>query len=348
MKKLLSLIMVLMLLLSIPVFSVEKDIVDIAVESDDFSVLVAALVEADLVDALRGDGPYTVFAPTDQAFTDLLTELDITAGDLLSHPQLSEVLLYHVVSGKIMSTDLSDGLTAETLNGELLTVDLATSVKINDSVVTTPDVEATNGVIHIIDKVLIPEGFKLEVLPETVVDIALSNDDFSILVTALQTADLVDVLQGEGPFTVFAPTNDAFVQLLGDLNVTPQELLDHPDLAKVLLYHVVSGKVMSTDLVNGLETATINGETIAFDLTDGVKVNNVNVVLADLEAENGVVHVIDYVLVPSNFNYQLVEEGVEEAEEMIPATGVTSIYILSTLSLLSIVGFILARRKQFQ
>jgi len=253
-----------------------------------------------------------------------------------------------VVSGKIMSTDLSDGLTAETLNGELLTVDLATSVKINDSVVTTPDVEATNGVIHIIDKVLIPEGFKLEVLPETVVDIALSNDDFSILVTALQTADLVDVLQGEGPFTVFAPTNDAFVQLLGDLNVTPQELLDHPDLAKVLLYHVVSGKVMSTDLVNGLETATINGETIAFDLTDGVKVNNVNVVLADLEAENGVVHVIDYVLVPSNFNYQLVEEGVEEAEEMIPATGVTSIYILSTLSLLSIVGFILARRKQFQ
>lgn len=343
MKKTLSIILTLVMIFSIPAFGAEQDIVEIAVGSEDFTVLVAALQKAELVAALQGEGPFTVFAPTDAAFVKLLGELGITAQQLLDHPQLSEVLLYHVVSGKVMSTDLSNGMTAPTLNGESITVDLTDGVKINQSNVVTADIEATNGVIHVIDTVLVPAGFKLEVLPETVVDIALSNDDFSILVAALQKAELVGALQGEGPFTVFAPTNEAFAKLLTALDITAEDLLSQPDLAKVLLYHVVSGKVMSTDLADGMTAPTLNGETIKFDLTSGVKVNTSSVVLADLEAENGVIHVIDTVLVPANFTYQAAEEQVE-----IPATGVSGLNILISLSIISLLGYILVPKKQLQ
>ncbi|MDW7670946.1 MAG: fasciclin domain-containing protein, partial [Bacillota bacterium] len=137
-------------------------IVDIAVGNENFSILVAALTEADLVGALSGDGPFTVFAPTNAAFAALLEALEIEAADLLAHPQLADVLLYHVVGAKVMSTDLVDGMEAETLQGESLTIDLSDGVKINASTVTTADVEASNGVIHIIDTVLVPEAFSLE------------------------------------------------------------------------------------------------------------------------------------------------------------------------------------------
>jgi uncharacterized surface protein with fasciclin (FAS1) repeats len=159
-------------------------------------------------------------------------------------------------------------------------------------------------VIHVIDTVLVPETFKL--VPEaatlpSIVDIALSNPDFSTLVAALQKAELVEALQGEGPFTVFAPTNAAFEKLLKGLNIKAEDLLNHPQLADVLLYHVVAGKVLSTDLVNGMTAETLNGQTITVDLTMGVKINSSTVTAADIEASNGVVHVIDAVLVPENF-----------------------------------------------
>ena len=140
---------------------VQPSIVDIALANDDFSILVAALVEADLVDALSGEGPFTVFAPTNAAFADLLEALDIEAADLLAHPQLADVLLYHVVSGQVMSGDLVDGMEAATLQGEMLTVDLTDGVMINASQVITADIEASNGVIHVIDTVLVPEAFSL-------------------------------------------------------------------------------------------------------------------------------------------------------------------------------------------
>ena len=142
------------------------------------------------------------------------------------------------------------------------------------------------------------------VLDQDIVDIASSNEDFSILVAALQKAELVDTLKGEGPFTVFAPTNAAFEQLLMDLNITAEELLAQPDLAKVLTYHVVPGKVMSNDLVDKMEADTVNGQKIMVDLSDGVVINFSNVTTADLEATNGVIHVIDKVLVPDDFKLQ--------------------------------------------
>jgi transforming growth factor-beta-induced protein len=345
MKRLMSLLMSLVLLIGIgvPAFSADQDIVEIAVGNEDFSILVAALQKAELVGALQGEGPFTVFAPTNAAFEKLLASLGITAEDLLNHPQLKEVLLYHVVSGKVLSTDLSNGMTAPTLSGENIKVDLSSGVKINSSSVTTADVMATNGVIHIIDSVLVPSTFKLNpepAVPATVVDIALSNSDFSILVAALQKADLVGALQGEGPFTVFAPTNAAFEKLLAALNISASDLLNQPDLAKVLLYHVVSGKVMSTDLSNGLEAATLNGETVKFDLSSGVKVNQSGVTAADIEAGNGVIHVIDTVLVPQNFTYQAVEDHND-----IPKTGSAGLTPFVIAGIMTLAGAGMMRKR---
>lgn len=342
MKKIMSMLMILVLSIAmVPSFSAEGDIVYIASGNEAFSVLVAALQEAELVTALQGEGPFTVFAPTDDAFVKLLGALDITAEQLLAHPQLSEVLLYHVVSGKVMSTDLSDDMVAKTLQGEDLMVDLSDGVKINESLVTSADLEATNGVIHVIDTVLVPESFELSVPEEKdIVDIALGNEDFSILVAALQEAGLVETLQGEGPFTVFAPTNEAFENLLSALDITAAELLEQPDLSKVLLYHVVSGKVMSTDLSDGLTAATVNGNSISFDLSDGVKVNESMVISADLEGSNGVIHVIDTVLVPSDFALQNVN-----MDEEIPKTGDVGLLPYALIGIMSIGGYSLVNRK---
>jgi transforming growth factor-beta-induced protein len=285
-------------------FVLYPTVVDIAVNNDGFSVLVAALQEAELVEALQGPGPFTVFAPTDAAFTALLADLGVSAEYLLGHPQLSEILLYHVVAGKVMSTDLVDGSTPATLNGETITVDLDGGVFINDASVVLADLEAGNGVVHVIDKVLIPSDF---VLYPTVVDVALSSPDFSILVAALQKAELVDALLGDGPFTVFAPTNAAFADLLEALGITAEQLLAQPDLAKVLLFHVISGKVMSTDLVDDMTATTLNGEMVTF--TEGSWfVQDAEIIAVDIEAGNGVVHVIDKVIIPTNFNYVAPEE----------------------------------------
>lgn len=344
MKKIMNVLLILVLLMSTTsVYAAEGDLVDVASGNEDFSILVSALVEAELVTALQGDGPFTVFAPTNEAFQALLDQLKISAEDLLAHPQLSEVLLYHVVSGKVLSTDLSDGMMPETLQGETLSVDLSMGVKINESTVTLADLDATNGVIHVIDQVLVPESFVLETEAElpSIVDIALGNEDFSMLVSLLQQADLVGVLQGEGPFTVFAPTNAAFEALLDGLGVTPEALMAQPDLSKVLLYHVLSGKVMSTDLQDGMTAATVNGEEITVDLSDGVKINDSVVSAADIEASNGVVHVIDSVLVPSNF--QLQEVGMEES---LPQTGDFSILPYGLFGIASLSGILLISKRK--
>ena len=160
------------------------------------------------------------------------------------------------------------------------------------------------------------------------------------LVAALQKADLVSALQAEGPFTVFAPTNAAFEDLLKALNITASDLLNQPDLAKVLLYHVVSGKVMSTDLTNGLEAATLNGEKVKFDLSSGVKVSGSIVTAADIQAGNGVIHVIDKVLVPADFKLKAVE-----AQTEMPKTGVMELTSIIGLSIIPIAAaFILKKR----
>lgn len=173
----------MLLMLAVPVSAADADIIDTATGAGSFTVLLTALDKAELTETLRGDGPFTVFAPTDAAFTTLLGELGITADDLLNHPDLAKVLLYHVVSGKVMSTDLTDGLEAPTVLGETVRADLSAGVKINDANVVAADVDTTNGVIHVIDTVLVPEGFALvETAEETVIP---KTDDQTILYSGL-------------------------------------------------------------------------------------------------------------------------------------------------------------------
>lgn len=330
-----------------------EDIVEIASGNEDFTTLVAALQKAELVETLQGDGPFTVFAPTNAAFEKLLTELDITAEELLAQPDLAKVLTFHVVSGAVMSGDLTDGLTADTVNGEQLTFDLSDGVMVNNATVVTPDLEATNGVIHVIDTVLVPEDFELqevdvapeeEAAAEDIVGIALGNPDFSILVSALQKAGLVETLQGEGPFTVFAPTNAAFEKLLGALDITAEELLAQPDLAKVLTYHVISGKVMAADLTDGQKAATVNGEEVTFDLSGDPMVNDSKITATDIEATNGVVHVIDTVLVPSNFTLQ----EVDMTEDTVAKTGIESntLLIVGMIATAGLLVFLVTKRQE--
>lgn len=347
MKKRFAWLMALAVLaFSIPSYAAENDIVEIASGNPDFSILVSALQEAELVSALQAEGPFTVFAPTNAAFADLLEALDIDAEALLSHPDLAKVLLYHVVSGKVMSTDLSDGMTAATLHGGSLAIGVDGGVTINDANVAVADIEASNGVIHVIDKVLVPEDFVLEQpAPQEekpdIVEIALGDSQFSMLVMLLQKADLVSALQGEGPFTVFAPTNDAFNALLAELEISADELMAQPALADVLLYHVVSGKVMSTDLSDGLAAPTLEGDTVVFDLSSGVKVDSASVIAADVEASNGVIHVVDGVLIPEGF----VLETIENEQEAIPKMGdVSAIPMLAALGAAA-VGLAAARKR---
>ncbi|MFO7888212.1 MAG: fasciclin domain-containing protein [Eubacteriales bacterium] len=344
-KKIFSIVLVVLIMMtSIMVYAEDDTVVDIAVNDGSFTTLVAALQEAELVETLSGEGPFTVFAPTDDAFAELLAALDITAEDLLNHPQLTDVLLYHVVSGKVMSTDLSEGMEATTLKGDDIMVSLEGGVFINDSEVVTADIEGSNGVIHVIDEVLVPEDFVLETEPEeTVVDIAVNNGSFTTLVAALQKAELVEALSGEGPFTVFAPTDDAFAELLAALDITAEDLLNHPQLTDVLLYHVVSGNVMSTDLSEGMMPETLKGDTVMVSLEGGVFINDSEVVTADIEGSNGVIHVIDEVLVPGDF----VLETEEEQEPVpIPDTGLGSGAIAySVLAALGVSGMILTKKK---
>ena len=274
-------------------------IVDVAVGNGAFTTLVGALQSAGLVEALAGEGPFTVFAPSDEAFAKL------PAGTLesLSPEQLKDILLYHVVAGKVMAADAValDGQMADTLlEGKQLAISVdGETVMINDAKVVTADVEAGNGVIHVIDSVLLPPAEEEAMMGKTIADIAAGDERFSTLVGALVSAELVDALKGEGPFTVFAPTNDAFAALpAGTLEgLTPEQLKN------ILLYHVVPGKVMAADAValDGQAAGTLlEGSEIAISVKDGkVFLNDtVEVVITDIVADNGVIHVINAVLLP--------------------------------------------------
>jgi transforming growth factor-beta-induced protein len=262
----------------------------------EFSILAQAVEIAGLTDTLMTGGPFTVFAPTNQAFIDLLGTLDgIDSLEDIPVDLLRAVLLYHVVDGYAFSSDLSNGYVP-TLNGAAVNVNLDSGVFINDSEVIIPNVQATNGVIHAINKVLFPPTMNL-------VGVAASfAPEFSILLEAATKAGLADTLMNGGPFTVFAPTNDAFIALLGGLEGfdslddfdTPEEIAF---LQSVLLYHVVDGRVYSSDLSNQ-EVPTLNGASITVNLDGGVFINQAEVVIPDVQATNGVIHVINSVLVP--------------------------------------------------
>jgi uncharacterized surface protein with fasciclin (FAS1) repeats len=269
-------------------------VVDIVAGSVDHTTLTAAVTAAGLVETLQGAGPFTVFAPTDAAFAALPAG---TIEALLADPSgdLTDILLYHVVGARAMSAGLADGQEITTVFGEILTVTInAQGVYINDAMVTVADLEAENGVVHVIDAVLLPPS----PMPATVVDIVAGSVDHTTLTAAVTAAGLVETLQGAGPFTVFAPTDAAFAALPAG---TIEALLADPsgDLTDILLYHVVGARAMSAGLADGQEITTVFGEILTVTINaQGVYINDAMVTVADLEAENGVVHVIDAVLLP--------------------------------------------------
>lgn len=270
-----------------------ETVVDVALDNG-FTILRDALIETFLIPALSDPfGEFTVFAPSDQAFSDALDALNISAQDLLENPGLTDILLYHVLGAAVESGDITNGDLATPLNANntiKLTVTSTDAVFANQAQVELADVLADNGVVHAIDAVI----FDLE----TVVDVAIDNG-FTVLTDAVIAAELLPALTN--PFaklTVFAPTDEAFADLLDEMGITAGELLDNPDLANILLYHVVGAEVLSTELTDGPVT-TLSGADVIVDLTSGVFINNSEVILADVSADNGVVHVIDRVLLES-------------------------------------------------
>lgn len=295
----------------LPPAPVSNTVVDIIVNSEDHTVLEAAVLAADLAGALSAEGPFTVFAPTDAAFTALMEALEVSAEELLAFEGLTDVLLYHVVGAQALAADLSDGQEITTLLDQDVTITInGMGVFVNQAMVTVADIMADNGVVHVIDAVLLPELD--ENLPETVVDIIVASEVHTLLEAAVVAAGLVDALSGEGPFTVFAPTDDAIVALTEALSITAEELLALPNLGEILQYHVVAADAFAEDLSDGQLLTTLLGQDVTVSISDaGVMINDAMVIVADLEAENGVVHVIDAVLLPPASNLDEVQVQLE-------------------------------------
>jgi uncharacterized surface protein with fasciclin (FAS1) repeats len=270
---------------------------------------VAALDAAGLVDTLAGEGEFTVFAPTDDAFAALP---EGTVESLLEDPSgaLTDILLYHVAEGVVPAATVVTLESATTIQGEPVSIQVVDGeVILNDSAkVIITDIEASNGIIHVIDAVILPPSMVAEAESEemmaskSIAEIAVEDGRFTTLVAALEAAGLVETLSGEGEFTVFAPVDDAFAALPEG---TVESLLQDPQgaLSNVLLYHVVDGTVKADDVV-GLDAApSLQGEniTVAVDGDGQVFLNGtVKVLVTDIVASNGIIHVIDGVLLPAS------------------------------------------------
>ena len=271
----------------------QKDIVETALAAGDFKTLAAALQAADLVETLQGKGPFTVFAPTDEAFARIPKETLTSLLEKENRGTLSTILTYHVVPGRVAAEDVVKLSNASAVNGQRIAIRTGDDgVSVAGSRVVVTDIECSNGIIHVIDTVMMPAT-------KDIVATAVEAGSFKTLAAALEAAKLVKALQGDGPFTVFAPTDEAFAALPEG---TVASLLKKENLAQlqaVLKYHVVSGRVYSDQLANG-RVKTLGGASVEVRLDEkkGAFINESKVVTADIETTNGVVHVIDKVLLP--------------------------------------------------
>lgn len=299
-----------------------QNIVELAQSQANLSILVTALTKfPDLVEALTdASGTYTVFAPTDDAFVALLGV--IGQADLNDIPEsvLRRVLEYHVVSGAaVLSGDLTDGQEVDPFladEGDVITIGVGSSVTIDNATVVTPDVAATNGVVHVIDGVITPD---LETsIVNTVVEPAYFNNDFEILTGAVVKAGLLNTLiSTDAEFTVFAPNDDAFGPLLDRLGATSLDDISAEALEPILLYHVLNSEVKAADLpVTGSAVSTLGGDFYLSINADGVFINGMTEVIAtDIDQDNGVVHVIDLTLEPASSDVVDIAIAASQASE---------------------------------
>jgi uncharacterized surface protein with fasciclin (FAS1) repeats len=269
------------------------DIVDTAVAAGQFNTLVTAVKAAGLADALKGKGPFTVFAPTDEAFAKLPKS---TLQDLLkpeNKDRLAAVLTYHVAPGKLPASSVTRSTGVASVNGQWLGFAAARGkVMVDDATIVKTDIDCSNGVIHVIDRVILPEQ-------QNIVQVASRAETFKTLLTAATKAGLAETLQSDGPFTVFAPTDEAFAKLPAG---TLQNLLkpeNKEKLATIIKYHVVSGRVNSPAAMKAGSADTLAGKQVRFNRKhDALFINDARIVTTDVDAANGVIHVIDSVILP--------------------------------------------------
>jgi len=298
----------------------QPTVVGVAQADARFSILVEAVTAADLATTLSGTGPYTVFAPTNDAFAALLTELGLTKAQLLADKALlTAVLTYHVLPAKVLKADVPAGKAISTVQGGIFKVDsVSNGLVITDgrnrkSNITATDIAASNGVVHVVDKVLLPAN-------KNIVQTAQSLPQFSVLVEAVLAANLQGTLSGNGPFTVFAPTNAAFTAALTELGISKEALFaDTALLSKILTYHVVPGRVLKADVPVGNAITTVEGQSFTVDvslaITDRLG-RKANIVATDTLAGNGVVHVIDKVILPSDITLPAQRNAVQALQAL--------------------------------
>lgn len=272
-----------------------ETIVGKALADGRFGTLAAALTESGLLEVLQGEGPFTVFAPTDKAFAKLPKG---TVADLLkpeNREKLQAVLKYHVSPGAIGLAPALEAGSAETVQGKPVSIVFNDGrVRVNGAAIVNADIACSNGVIHVIDSVLLPP-----VPSNDILNVAKQSGTFITLLAAAKAAGLEGMLAGEGPFTILAPTDAAFKALPKG---TVKELLrkeNRDQLKAILSYHVIGGKVSAGDALNAKNAKTLNGKSVKFGIKDGMlKVGGATIRKADIQCDNGVIHVIDAVLLP--------------------------------------------------
>lgn len=269
----------------------EKDIVDTAVSAGSFKTLVAAVKAAELVEVLKSKGPFTVFAPSDEAFAKLPAGTVETLLKPENKAKLIQLLTYHVVPGRIDAAHVVKINSAASVAGPSISiVNKNNAVMVDNANVVATDISCTNGLIHIIDSVI---------MPRDIVDTAVSAGSFNTLVAAVKAAGLVETLKGDGPFTVFAPTDEAFAKLPKGTLESLLKPENKDKLAAILNYHVVAGKVLAADVVKINSAKTVNGQSVKVSTKgDAVMVDEAKVLKADVLGANGVIHVIDSVMLP--------------------------------------------------
>ena len=271
----------------------EKDIIDTAVAAGSFKTLAAALNAAGLIDTLKGDGPYTVFAPTDEAFAKLPKGTVETLLKPENKAKLQAILLNHVVKGDVMASRVVKMSGATAVGGQRLEIrTTGNGVTVDGVKVIKTDVTASNGVIHVIDSVMLPAD-------KTIVETASAAGSFSTLLAAAKAAGLAELLGSEGPFTVLAPTDEAFEKLGSDTIAMLLKPENKGKLAEVLKFHVIPGRIFADGAIKAGTAATAQGGEVVFSIREGAMVvNGVSIIATDIDASNGVIHVIDTVLLP--------------------------------------------------
>ena len=272
----------------------KADIVDTAVAAGSFKTLAAALGAANLVDTLKGKGPFTVFAPTDAAFAKLPKGTVESLLEKKNLGKLTSILTYHVVPGNMMAGQVLKQSGLVTVNGQRagLAMDKKTGASISGAKIIKTDIQCSNGVIHVIDAVMLPTA-------GDIVDVAAKAGSFKTLIAAAKAAGLVETLKGKGPLTVVAPTDEAFAKLPAGTVANLLKPENKAQLVKILTYHVVPGRAFAKAVAGAKQVKSVEGSPIKITVKKGkVMANEATIIATDINASNGVVHVIDRVIMP--------------------------------------------------